>query len=768
METLRVYRPRVVLHGPVGMGQNYVGTAALHYLEGYHVQNLDLGTLLSDSTRVCLLVKSHQARSNHLSLPLTQTNEAAIVQLFVEAKRHQPSIIYIPSLLGWCSAVSETCRSTLHAMLETLAPTDPILLLAIVDGSFMTLPRDVRAWFGLTRENRVEITRPGATHREAFFDGLLKDVQRPPNQFPDGLKRKRRVLEELPLAPPLEPRQPTAAELAMQQENDHRLITLLRFRLGPILTELKRKFKRFTKPATVSGCRFCFASNQRFSQEEYRFPTAEQVAGQPPQSQPVDSIATTLVNVHEGPNGVLDVAEQPTEIVTHAAASPAEQSAPQIPQPPPTAERQPTQVPHFYDMDLERMHVQLHKNRYLTPQDFLDDVGKMVHNAVLCHTEDLERLHRAQAMYTATEVSIQDFDLQFRTECERMAVRERQRRSERKKEREKAKEQEADAAGETYAPGTRRSARHNGQQPEIAITDVTKLERAARLKRQRSTGLSGGSQASGDEISDGRDVKRSRVNSEEDVVMDSVEPCSSQHASVYVSCPQTDGPQTDANSVNPNGRGGLLPDVPPAAMGGGFDPSLLNPAPPHPDQSPYRHFFSPSSTPVDVDPSPLAEDPQPLPPPLSPHPTEQASSSQLPLASPPAILNTDESLASVTPIADELPANAPPVPPPPPELEPVCEPIEVDREPTPLPDFHLNQDALMHLRRDLRDMTDLLSVEQLEQLRASCLGRIWAHRSDWDRNNLIDELGKLLRDFVDEVRADFEGNMPVSPATYNS
>ena len=56
METLRVYRPRIALHGPVGMGQNYIGTAILHHLEGYHVQNLDLGTLLSDSTRVCLHV----------------------------------------------------------------------------------------------------------------------------------------------------------------------------------------------------------------------------------------------------------------------------------------------------------------------------------------------------------------------------------------------------------------------------------------------------------------------------------------------------------------------------------------------------------------------------------------------------------------------------------------------------------------------------------------------------------------------------------------
>jgi len=31
------------------------------------------------------------------------------------------------------------------------------------------------------------------------------DVQRPPNEFADSVKRKRRLLEELPIAPPLEP-----------------------------------------------------------------------------------------------------------------------------------------------------------------------------------------------------------------------------------------------------------------------------------------------------------------------------------------------------------------------------------------------------------------------------------------------------------------------------------------------------------------------------------------------------------------------------------
>jgi hypothetical protein len=413
------------------------------------------------------------------------------------------------------------------------------------------------------------------------------------------------------------------------------------------------------------------------------------------------------------------------------------------------------------------MHVDLHKNRYLTPQDFLNDVGKMVHNAIVCQSEDLERLHRAQAMYTATEVSMQDFDPQFRTECERMAVRERQRRADRKKEKEKEKEQngqDADMGSETYAPGTRRSARHNGQEPEIAITDVTKLERAARLKRQRSTGGSTGSQASGDETGDGHNAKRSRVNSEEDTSMNMNLPvpdsCISQQAStVYISCAQP-----SPNSVQPNGDGGLLPDVPPSAMGGGFDPLLLNPAPSDPDQSPYHRFFTPSSAPVDPHPDAMPIDTRPprSPSPAQPLPQpEQLPSTEL-HPDPQPLVSPASAPPTTIPAADESLAPALPAP------EQDVEPIEIDREPTPLPDFLVDQSALARLADDLQYLTDLFTVEQLEQLRASCLGRVWAHRSDWNRDDLILELGKVLHEFADEVRVDHEDGMLVSPIPHNS
>ena len=138
---MRTYRPRILIHGPAGMGQAWLGPAILHHLEGFHVQSLDLGTLMGDSAR---------------------TVEAGLVQLFVEAKRHQPSVIFIPSLIQWASAISDTARSTLRALLDGVPASDPILILALVDGELRDLPRDIRQWFGLGKENRLSLDTPSS------------------------------------------------------------------------------------------------------------------------------------------------------------------------------------------------------------------------------------------------------------------------------------------------------------------------------------------------------------------------------------------------------------------------------------------------------------------------------------------------------------------------------------------------------------------------------------------------------------------------------
>jgi len=752
MQTLRVYRPRVIIHGPIGMGQGYIGAAALHHLEGYHVQSLELGTLMSDSTR---------------------TVEAAIVQLFIEAKRNQPSVIYIPSLVGWCSAVSETSRSTVRAMLDTLAPTDPILLLAVVDGSYTDLPRDVKAWFGPTKDNRVALTSPTSSQRGAFFDGLLKDVERPPNQFADGIQRRKRVLEVLPVAPPLEPRKPTAAELALQEENDQKIITLLKYRLGPILTELKRKFKRFTKRAT----------------EEYHFdPEANlNING-------VEAVTTNVVEVHQ--NGVIDLTnEQATLPVDGEQGAPMNGIL--------MAQQQLVQEPPLYDMDLERMHAELFKGRYLTPHDFLDDVHKMVHNASVRSYEDSDRLYKAQAMYTATEVSIQEFDPQLRLECERMAARERQRREARRKEKEKGKEQNSHTNG--VQPGMRRSARNNGLQPEHPITDPVKLER--RLKRQRGEEGSGGdSQGSegelqvGPGLDGGRDAKRSRIIDEHDDDRDPLDtlgqtPGSGIRSHVVRFAPQPIEPMApliEVSEVNyqhqhqhqpnqlplpshpslfPNQQNQPIPyidqmivDTSPRRAPG-FDPALLNPMqpaenpfqqtspfPPRPNDNPFN-FPSMAMDPTD----PFMSQPHPQ---QSYHPQQfpQAqgmSFTQMLAKTPTPPLPTSLRLSSRSP-APPIPASrqSTPLPGPSTSTAPPREPtpMVVERTPTPpLPDFHVSSALVSDLRQLLTVETANLTIEQLEQLRATCLGTVWRHRKEWNRDELVKELLRDVKEFVDEV-----------------
>jgi hypothetical protein len=56
----RVYRPRLLLGGKAGMGQEYIASAVLHQLEGVHVQNMDLANVMGDGrvSRVCDAVSS--------------------------------------------------------------------------------------------------------------------------------------------------------------------------------------------------------------------------------------------------------------------------------------------------------------------------------------------------------------------------------------------------------------------------------------------------------------------------------------------------------------------------------------------------------------------------------------------------------------------------------------------------------------------------------------------------------------------------------------
>ncbi|EDN02960.1 YTA7 protein [Histoplasma capsulatum] len=226
-ETSRIFRPRLLIRGNPGMGQHYIAGALLHHFEGLHVQAFDLPTLISDSTR---------------------SPEASVVQLFTEVKRHKPSVIYIPNVQTWYETVGQTVIATFLGLLRSLHPTDPVLLLGVLeddgDNIDTTMMRD---FFSFSKKNRFDLHAPESLWRHEFFNTLIKYIKSAPPEFPDSENRKRRKLETLeraPLAPPPPPAPPTRQEIKAQKKKDRQTLNILKIRIQPIMDEIK-KYKKF-------------------------------------------------------------------------------------------------------------------------------------------------------------------------------------------------------------------------------------------------------------------------------------------------------------------------------------------------------------------------------------------------------------------------------------------------------------------------------------------------------------------------------------------
>lgn len=84
-----------------------------------------------------------------------------MVQLFTEVRRHKPSVIYIPNVDVWYMTVGSTVISTFLALLRTLAPTDPVLLLGVLECEEKDIDRQMlRDLFGYASSNQFRIEWP--------------------------------------------------------------------------------------------------------------------------------------------------------------------------------------------------------------------------------------------------------------------------------------------------------------------------------------------------------------------------------------------------------------------------------------------------------------------------------------------------------------------------------------------------------------------------------------------------------------------------------
>jgi len=371
-EQSRVFRPRLLIHGKIGMGQQYLAAAVLNNFEGLHVQAFDLPTLLSDSAA---------------------SPEATVIRLFAEVKRHKPSVIYIPNVQDWYSTLNTTAISTFLGLLRSIDPTDPVLLLGVweseEDHVDKTLQRDL---FGYSRRNQFQLKEPLHSERLAFFEPIKDYVRTSPLDFPEPEARKKRALEVLPPAP-VEPEKPptplTKEELKAQKQRDRHTLNLLKIRLQPIMDQIRTRYKKF-RTGVIDE-----------SQIRYLYDEAD--PGTVTSDQPTDlrnHASFRPFEIGDDGHGVFGLVDQSNNNF-------------------------------YYNLDSVTIEKRLSNGYYIRPKDFQADIKRLAKDAKTIGDED--RLLKANELLANVEVDVTSLEYGEPTltqECERVYERELARRKE--------------------------------------------------------------------------------------------------------------------------------------------------------------------------------------------------------------------------------------------------------------------------------------------------------------------------------------------------
>uniref|UniRef100_A0A8C1GWT3 ATPase family AAA domain-containing protein 2 n=1 Tax=Cyprinus carpio TaxID=7962 RepID=A0A8C1GWT3_CYPCA len=224
------YRPRLLLTGPQGAGQStHLAPAVLHHLEKFTVHRLDLPTLYSVSAK---------------------TPEESCAQVFREARRCVPSIIYMPHISDWWEAISETVKSSFLTLLQDAPSFTPLLILATAETNYQQLPDELKCIFSHSYGEVVCLSMPGEEARRKFFSDLIlvQAAKAPP-------RRRKTVcaLEVLTLAEDPGPRQLSPEEQRRLEEQEENTLRELRLFLRDVTKRLAtdKRFQIFSKPVDI-------------------------------------------------------------------------------------------------------------------------------------------------------------------------------------------------------------------------------------------------------------------------------------------------------------------------------------------------------------------------------------------------------------------------------------------------------------------------------------------------------------------------------------
>ncbi|CEP64038.1 chromatin segregase YTA7 LALA0_S10e00804g [Lachancea lanzarotensis] len=358
VEKSRICKPRLVVTGPRGNGQQYIGAAILHFLEDFNIQMLDVGTLMGDATR---------------------SPEAAIVQVFTEARKRQPSVLYIPNIDIWIQTVSENAVLTLASLLGTLENSERVLLLAIASGlKDQDFSEGILSPLDLGK-GIFDVTRPSDIQRRLYFGTITKLLRMRPSNFALGRKRSK-PLPKLPIATkaatveildengqPLTEEAKLVSNLKAHQAHDMKLKNTLKIKLSGLMDLFKNRYKRFRKPPIDDAALV------------HLFEPTAGMHGNPEYQQPYVRVDNMIL-----------------ECVTGRK---------------------------FFNMDLDIVEERLWNGYYSEPRQFLKDIELIYRDA---HTSgDRERIIKASEMFVNAQMGIEELSQpDFVQECKAARQRE--------------------------------------------------------------------------------------------------------------------------------------------------------------------------------------------------------------------------------------------------------------------------------------------------------------------------------------------------------
>ncbi|KAI0969230.1 hypothetical protein F4678DRAFT_168576 [Xylaria arbuscula] len=399
-DTSRAFRPRLLIHGLQGMGQSYLSAAILHYFEGVHVQNFDLPTIIGDS----------------------RPPEQVLTGLFTEVKRQKPSIIFIPNVDAWYNTLAGPALTAFLGMLRSLHPTDPVMVLGTSETEIRELSSDLRRdLFGFSRLNTIEIDRPAKENREEYFLRIITHIRRMPKDFPDPMHRKKRQLEELPIAPPPPAKKLTKEEIHLEDVRYRQALNLMKVHLQPIMDQISKKYQKFRHPVIME------------SQYQYLLDEAD-----PNYVRPDVTDASRPYELAEDSDGYPGLRETATG-------------------------------KFYYNLDVNVIETRLANGFYWRPYEFLKDVRALKSDAE--SIGDRVRWLKASELLANVEVDVLDVDEKLRNtgiNWERLYETHKKRREEREERARKKK------AMQSVVDAARSSASNGGAPPQNGL-HVTSL-----------------------------------------------------------------------------------------------------------------------------------------------------------------------------------------------------------------------------------------------------------------------------------------------------